>query len=91
MRAAVLLTAVAAGACARPAPPTGRWTPCTCDYQTDTDVPGQLQLDACVARVVPEALAQRCASDEGVGRVVDCRCGAPREACVLQDGLCRVP
>lgn len=65
----------------RPAPDLA-WASCACAYVTDTDVPGSLAVEACVAPSddAPEA-ARRCALASGVGAVETCACGARSGAC----------
>ena len=60
---------------------------CTCDYLTDTDLPGKQAVVVCGAS--PEAsrdIAAACVRDLGVGHVEVCSCERGGEPC--RAGLC---
>jgi len=66
---------------------TGTTYACECDYVTDMDVPGKLDVTVCVPeRGRGDQLAAGCVRDLGVGRTEKCECGMKGEPCKL--GMC---
>jgi hypothetical protein len=73
----------AAGGCARgtPAGPEPQQR-CACDYVTDLDSPGHVEVRVCARPNDIDAVALSCASSSGVGAVTGCRCQATDTSCV---------
>lgn len=84
--AAATLATIAVGlalplGCASPAATEARV--CHCDYTTDTDVPGSLDVRVCVPPGGDAVgAAGECAVGMGVGHVERCRCEAEVKPCI---------
>jgi hypothetical protein len=66
-----------------------RWVACTCEYVTDFDQPGHIDVEVCSEASDPREPAASCARNLGVGAVTGCECSArPAKGCEARDG-CR--
>jgi len=85
----VLLLFVAVWGCrSQPSVSIRRWHRCTCQYVTDFDGPGRIDVDVCSAGNVPAGSAESCAQSLGVGAVSACRCAEGDSLCQPGD-VCR--
>jgi hypothetical protein len=67
-----------------------RWTSCTCDYMTDRDQPGKVNVEVCGAagpRLTD--VAKSCALNSGVGVVIDCACEERATGACSDRDICR--
>jgi|SRR5215471_8190752 len=71
--------------------PERRWVTCTCEYVTDFDQPGHVDVDVCSEESDPHSAAESCARGTGVGAVTACRCNAPAQGACGASASCRVP
>ena len=78
--AATLIAALVASACDRGAARDA--FDCTCNYLTDTDVPGEQTTPVCVEPGKrPESAASDCVAGMGVGQVEKCSCTRTERVC----------
>lgn len=55
---------------------------CTCNYLTDTDVPGEQKTAVCVEQgKQPESAASECVAGMGVGHIEKCTCTKQARPC----------
>ncbi len=79
IRVVAVALVIGAAACSDPATTSYE---CRCDYVTDTDVPGVLDVRVCVGpKDDPAPRAAECAQAQGVGAVSSCKCPQPGEVC----------
>jgi hypothetical protein len=86
------LLSVIVGAGCRSKPPDGtrHWHGCTCQYVTDFDGPGRIDIEVCSAGDSPAGQAESCAQGLGVGAVSACRCAtSPRNSPCRPEEACR--
>jgi len=76
-------------ACDRKAEPAGRWANCACDYLTDRDEPGRIDVELCAPPRGIDEMARTCAQGLGVGNVSQCRCEAVGDRECPKVGECR--
>ena len=63
------------------------WALCTCDYVTDMDYPGKIQVEVCGEPSIQGVIAKSCASS--VGAVLECACRASGRGPCRDDDRCR--
>lgn len=76
-------------ACERKAEPAGRLASCTCDYLTDRDEPGHIEVELCAPPRDIDEMARSCAQGLGVGSVSQCRCEGIGDRACSKVGECR--
>jgi hypothetical protein len=64
------------------------WQRCTCQYVTDFDGPGRVDVEICSAGDAPAGSAESCAQGLGVGAVSACQCADGTSECRSAD-VCR--
>lgn len=80
MAGVMLLITLAAGCSSEPATQSYE---CHCDYLTDTDGVGVIDVRVCVAESAnPVPRAAECAQGQGVGQVNGCKCPGVAEPCI---------
>jgi len=80
---------VGIAACDRGGATTGRLASCTCEYLTDRDEPGRIDIELCAPpRDIDEA-ARSCAQGLGIGVVNQCRCAGGGDRSCEKVGECR--
>jgi hypothetical protein len=47
---------------------------CDCEYLTDRDQPGRVEVDVCAGASAAPQVAEDCARGQGVGKVQGCSC-----------------
>ncbi|MBL9024651.1 MAG: hypothetical protein JNL21_20820 [Myxococcales bacterium] len=58
---------------------------CSCQYLTDTDVPGEQRAAVCVdSGAAPEGAAAECVAGMGVGHVERCTCDKSERVCASE-------
>jgi hypothetical protein len=83
-----LLCALGWGCRSRSPQAVRHWQRCTCQYVTDFDGPGSIDVEVCSAGNMPAGAGESCAQGLGVGAVSACRCTAGTSACGSADA-CR--
>jgi hypothetical protein len=86
----LLSMVVGSGCRSRPPQATRHWHSCACQYVTDFDGPGRIDVEVCSAGDAPAGAAESCAQGLGVGAALACRCAASPDSSPCQPvDVCR--